>query len=120
MPRARGVRRLRPRHWLGATVLHALVVAFGLFGVFSAAYEFLVDYRPQDPLRPWFDEVFCVLFWAAPAAGLLWAWLYVRSINHLVRAEWVRAARCLSCGYDLTGNVSGRCPECSTAVPNRC
>jgi hypothetical protein len=38
----------------------------------------------------------------------------------------VRAARrafrrpppglCRRCGYDLTGNVSGRCPECGTAV----
>ncbi len=23
---------------------------------------------------------------------------------------------CQSCGYDLTGNVSGRCPECGSAV----
>jgi len=22
------------------------------------------------------------------------------------------------CGYDLTGNVSGRCPECGTPVPD--
>jgi len=24
--------------------------------------------------------------------------------------------RCLKCGYDLTGNVSGVCPECGTPV----
>jgi hypothetical protein len=24
---------------------------------------------------------------------------------------------CLTCGYNLTGNTSGRCPECGTAVP---
>jgi hypothetical protein len=24
--------------------------------------------------------------------------------------------RCSTCGYDLTGNTSGRCPECGTAV----
>jgi len=24
---------------------------------------------------------------------------------------------CLSCGYNLTGNVSGRCPECGVAIP---
>ena len=24
--------------------------------------------------------------------------------------------KCRKCGYDLTGNVSGRCPECGTAV----
>ena len=26
------------------------------------------------------------------------------------------AGRCDQCGYDLTGNQSGRCPECGTAV----
>jgi hypothetical protein len=25
--------------------------------------------------------------------------------------------RCQKCGYDLTGNVSGRCPECGLANP---
>jgi uncharacterized RDD family membrane protein YckC len=28
-----------------------------------------------------------------------------------------RGIYCLGCGYDLTGNVSGVCPECGTAVP---
>ncbi len=27
-----------------------------------------------------------------------------------------RAGCCQQCGYDLTGNVSGRCPECDTAI----
>jgi hypothetical protein len=26
--------------------------------------------------------------------------------------------RCRECGYDLTGNVSGNCPECGTPRPN--
>jgi len=26
---------------------------------------------------------------------------------------------CQRCGYDLTGNVSGVCPECGTGVPGR-
>ncbi len=26
---------------------------------------------------------------------------------------------CRRCGYDLTGNVSGRCPECGASVPSR-
>ncbi len=28
----------------------------------------------------------------------------------------IRPGHC-RCGYDLTGNVSGKCPECGTAVP---
>jgi hypothetical protein len=29
----------------------------------------------------------------------------------------VRAGHCRCCGYDLTGNVSGVCPECGNGVP---
>jgi hypothetical protein len=25
---------------------------------------------------------------------------------------------CIACGYNLTGNASGTCPECGTVVPN--
>jgi hypothetical protein len=36
----------------------------------------------------------------------------------LWRADRRRRLRgcCRRCGYDLTGNVSGRCPECGTAI----
>lgn len=27
--------------------------------------------------------------------------------------------RCPKCSYDLRGSVSGKCPECGTAVPSR-
>ena len=34
-----------------------------------------------------------------------------------IRRRWRRKqGLCLNCGYDLTGNVSGRCPECGEAV----
>lgn len=29
-----------------------------------------------------------------------------------------RGYLCRQCGYDLTGNESGRCPECGTAIPD--
>jgi hypothetical protein len=29
------------------------------------------------------------------------------------------APHCTSCGYNLTGNVSGVCPECGSPVPER-
>lgn len=34
--------------------------------------------------------------------------------------EMCRSVRgeCLNCGYDLTGNVSGTCPECGRVKPN--
>ena len=30
-----------------------------------------------------------------------------------------RGLLCTQCGYNLTGNVSGRCPECGTLIPAR-
>ena len=32
--------------------------------------------------------------------------------------RWKRG-RCVTCGYDLTGNVSGVCPECGTAIARK-
>ncbi len=37
-----------------------------------------------------------------------------RSLRQQLRARG--EAVCLRCGYDLTGNVSGACPECGGAV----
>ena len=48
---------------------------------------------------------------------LLAAALFLRTIIRLRQHErWVRTGRCQACGYDLTGNVSGVCPECGTPV----
>lgn len=30
-----------------------------------------------------------------------------------------RPGRCRHCGYDLTGNVSGNCPECGTPIASK-
>ena len=35
----------------------------------------------------------------------------------MLRRPPVLEGHCVSCGYDLRGNVSGRCPECGTPVP---
>jgi drug/metabolite transporter (DMT)-like permease len=47
--------------------------------------------------------VFVALAWAA--RRLWWGPFRAHPSNH-----------CRACGYDLTGNVSGRCPECGVAV----
>ncbi len=44
------------------------------------------------------------VFIAALTAPLLWQGLQLRPANS-----------CQACGYDLTGNVSGKCPECGNA-----
>jgi hypothetical protein len=43
------------------------------------------------------------------------SWLAIRVRN----SRRIRSDHCPTCGYSLTGNTSGTCPECGTAVPQR-
>ena len=49
--------------------------------------------------------VWMALVFVAPVAGFLW-W----------RDRRYPPGNCQRCGYDLTGNTSGRCPECGTTI----
>ncbi len=40
----------------------------------------------------------------------------VPSVVHFFRRRRWPAGHCQRCGYDLTGNTSGRCPECGKAA----
>jgi hypothetical protein len=69
-------------------------------------------YLPKaDGLDHWGFLSIALPFWL-PAAiiGLATAFLLYRDRRR------IRPGCCRSCGYDLTGNVSGICPECGTAV----
>jgi hypothetical protein len=60
--------------------------------------------------------------WSAAAVGAIFPllWLALR----LSRSAWMRRRRrlglCRWCGYDLTLNQSGACPECGKVIPVRC
>lgn len=54
------------------------------------------------------------IFWLAlvlPASAAT-----LRGLDEYRRRRAAGRQGCRSCGYDLTGNVSGVCPECGTAV----
>ena len=55
-------------------------------------------------------------YWALAAAGSLplLAAMGLAARRARRRRRWVRAGRCAGCGYDLTGNQTGVCPECGT------
>ncbi|HSZ55793.1 MAG TPA: hypothetical protein VK797_09040 [Tepidisphaeraceae bacterium] len=62
--------------------------------------------------------------WLLRYSLLIWCVLFVLPACRLVLAahrRWMTLGRsldgyCCRCGYDLTGNVSGTCPECVTPV----
>ncbi len=39
-------------------------------------------------------------------------------LGWLIRARRWKPGHCDTCGYDLTGNVTGTCPECGEDTPN--
>lgn len=69
--------------------------------------------------------MYFVLPGSAPSARIrmlilpVW-WLLLEAAIIALAAHFVRrrrrATECRGCGYDLTGNMSGRCPECGRAV----
>jgi hypothetical protein len=50
----------------------------------------------------------CWMLFSGPFFATVWLW-------YRGHARY-RSGYCRRCGYDLTGNVSGRCPECGTEI----
>jgi hypothetical protein len=76
------------------------------------------SHRMEDPNPAWKTHLFRIkrnqlcLILALPLTLIL-AWYTRKWRRQLYRA---RTDRCLNCGYALTGNTSGRCPECGTPI----
>ncbi len=120
----RWLERLRPRRRKRVTlrlvvafaVIHAVVAAVGSI-TFMTVYDFFFppefgEWRFVDVAL---EGALPFLVWGTPIWGIAWAWLFVRLRNKLLTTR--PSHYCIECGYDLTGNVSGRCPECGSEVP---
>lgn len=59
------------------------------------------------------SSVILIVF-LGPVIGVLIAALLMKRID---RDHAYPPGTCRSCGYNLTGNVSGRCPECGQEIP---
>lgn len=81
-----------------------------------AGLLFVIPYLVVFPYRtsrdyPWMFKVARQVALAIPVPMIFGLWLmHTAAIRLEPRAGDGR--RCLECGYDLTGNTSGRCPEC--------
>lgn len=56
-----------------------------------------------------------------PGTVLLISYVGARLIYDRLGWRWAKSAteNCKSCGYNLTGNTSGTCPECGTSIQNK-
>jgi hypothetical protein len=59
-------------------------------------------------------------YWLIFVLSALPAFLGSRQVfNRLVRNRRIGRSLCVHCAYELTGNISGRCPECGTLVAQK-
>lgn len=115
-------RRIRPKRRRRVTlklvalffVIHFVGLFLGFEG-FDKLYYFFATQNSSDWLASeWSKRVIGGLVFGAPFWVALWAWLFVRFLNHLVKT--IPASTCDCCGYELAGNTSGICPECGEKV----
>ena len=116
----RWIDRIRPKRRkrmtvlkvIGFSLVHAVAAVVGSFLLWSV-FEFFFPSR-HSAIEAFFQGTFYFLFLPAPLWGIFWVWAYVRVSNRLLLAR--QGHYCLECGYNLTGNVSGRCSECGAEV----
>ena len=98
---------------VGATVAIHVTMYFG-----DVVHVSIVRAFPRPRLLPSAQDlpIYAVVFVlsASIATSSHFSCWRIRSDR---RAQLVGAHRCGTCGYDLTGNISGRCPECGTSLP---
>ena len=83
----------------------------------AALWEIILDPSPKDLARPRAARAAMVGGYATCLAGML-AWRRLAAREPL-RKRRRRRGLCTECGYDLTGNASGKCPECGVPVSPR-
>ena len=103
-PPVRPRKRFTVRLWLISFVLHVLATG-AVISLFFGVRSWVGKGLLANILAPaWFG-----LLLLSPLLSLFWAILYVDRFNRRI-PPWY----CRKCGYDLTGNTSGRCPECGS------
>ena len=95
-----------------ACVVYCSHSYWGTLGPQHPGGEYLsFGHRWPDPLGIIVWYAVKPLLLISMAGGIWSAWRFVA-----LRRAQVPTLACLYCGYDLTGNVSGVCPECGTAI----
>lgn len=95
----------------------ALWAAWDLQGQAGRTVDFYVSPPPPGAPLVWTAEFYVA---TRPRGVTLPLWAPFAVLTLLAIALWRReypAGHCPACGYDLTGNVSGLCPECGRPAP---
>ena len=83
------------------------------WGSFGSDFVAGVGLVETAPWRALFDRLYVPVFLFLVAPSVFW--IVIRCRQAMIWHELVRRGTlCASCGYNLTGNTSGVCPECGT------
>lgn len=99
--------------WQGKTVSAALVHGWFHVWRWDATYPsgLIIDGAGASMAGWYFPKAVAAPLWPLALTGL------VATIVLWRRSRRPPPGHCGVCGYDLTGNTSGRCPECGTVMP---
>jgi len=76
-------------------------------------YDLNTLWKPWCTFATWYWTVYVPLWMPT----LLFGGVFWRAYPPVYRLhKWRKLWLCLTCGYDLTGNTSGTCPECGDQV----
>jgi len=96
-------------------------VTYEVMNMSGASIEYRTDYGPSGATpRTGTHKVTHIGLHYTPLVGALATYPIIALVTFIrgpVRC-WRRSRKglCIACGYDLTGNVSGACPECGTMI----
>jgi len=107
--------------WAILTVLSAVTFTLCLWLFFFGGSLFNLGANPSPQAFDSYIHVRGILVRGAQGSGAVLAISLAGLLHTILRPAWVSRQRvrmglCGKCSYDLTGNTSGRCPECGTAV----
>ena len=90
-----------------------------LLGFSYVSQPCFIDSKATPPVRSFigFQLRVTTPFWSILIATLVLPAVYGWYWNRLRRRK--TRGLCISCGYNLTGNTSGVCPECGTPAPGK-
>ena len=107
------------RRWVAAAVgmILATVLVYAFAGALGSACLSMVNHKSGGPIALLFVAfsamIILLLVSMGPVLGLVIATWMMRVADRRMK---IPIGQCQQCGYDLTGNVSGRCPECGRTI----
>lgn len=90
-----------------------LTLAFAVVAFAAVAFTLVSTASPRHNARQWWSLV-C---FGTMGALALYQWLRKPAVHEELANFAADPRHCGRCGYDLTGNVSGICPECGWKIP---